>query len=102
MNHSIGENIKIMRRKCGFTQEELATRLSVTPQAISKWENGNGTPDISQLVPLAQIFGITTDSLLGAVSATYGDAHTEAALGQKNSIRRRRQSRQPGQPLRRH
>ena len=40
MNHSIGENIKTMRRKCGFTQEELATRLSITPQAISKWENG--------------------------------------------------------------
>ena len=80
MNHTIGENIKIMRRKCGFTQEELATRLSVTPQAISKWENGNGTPDISQLVPLSQIFGITTDSLLGVASATYGSAHTEMAL----------------------
>lgn len=86
MNHSIGENIKTMRRKCGFTQEELATRLSVTPQAISKWENGNGTPDISQLVPLAQIFGITTDSLLGVVSATYGDAHTEATLGHEKLL----------------
>jgi len=83
---TIGENIKIMRRKCGFTQEELATRLSVTPQAISKWENGNGTPDISQLIPLAQIFGITTDSLLGVVSATYGDAHTEAALGHEKLL----------------
>lgn len=83
---TIGENIKIMRRKCGFTQEELATRLSVTPQAISKWENGNGTPDISQLVPLAQIFGITTDSLLGVVSATYGDAHTKAALGHEKLL----------------
>ena len=54
-----------------------AQRLSVTAQAVSKWENGNGLPDISQLVPLAQIFGITTDSLLGCVSAVYGDAHTE-------------------------
>ena len=63
MKLSIGENIKTMRRKCGFTQEELAARLAVTPQAVSKWENGNGTPDISQLIPLAQIFGITTDSL---------------------------------------
>lgn len=86
MKNTIGENIKIMRRKCGFTQEELATRLSVTPQAISKWENGNGTPDISQLVPLAQIFGITTDSLLGVVSATYGDAHTEATLGHEKLL----------------
>ncbi len=86
MKQSIGENIKIMRRKCGFTQDELALRLAVTPQAISKWENGNGTPDISQLVPLSQIFGITTDSLLGVVSATYGDAHTEAALGHEKIL----------------
>lgn len=86
MNLSIGENIKLMRRKCGFTQEELAFRLAVTPQAVSKWENGNGTPDISQLVPLAQIFGITTDSLLGVVSAAYGDAHTEAALGHEKIL----------------
>lgn len=86
MNLSIGENIRIMRRKCGLTQEELASMLSVTPQAISKWENGNGTPDISQLVPLAQIFGITTDSLLGVVSAVYGDAHTEAALNHEKLL----------------
>ncbi|MCH5212085.1 MAG: helix-turn-helix transcriptional regulator [Oscillospiraceae bacterium] len=81
MNTSIGKNIKTMRLKCSFTQDELAERLSVTPQAVSKWENGNGMPDITQLVPLAQIFGITTDSLLGVVSATYGKAHTEAACG---------------------
>ena len=76
---SIGENIRSMRRRCGLTQEELAGLLSVTPQAVSKWENGNGMPDITQLVPLAQIFGITTDTLLGVVSASYGEAHTEAA-----------------------
>lgn len=86
MNLSIGENIKTMRRKCGFTQEELATRLSVTPQAVSKWENGGGLPDITQLVPLAQIFGITTDSLLGVVFAAYGKAHTEAALGHEKLL----------------
>lgn len=86
MQNSIGENIKIMRRKCGFTQEELASMLSVTPQAVSKWENENGTPDISQIVPLAQIFGITTDSLLGMVSATYGDAHTQVTLGHEKLL----------------
>lgn len=80
----IGENIKMMRRKCGFTQEELAAQLSVTPQAVSKWENGNGMPDITQLVPLAQIFGITTDTLLGVMSVSYGEAHTESA---KNHVR---------------
>ena len=86
MNLTIGENIKAMRRKCGFTQEELAAMLSVTPQAVSKWENGNGAPDISQLIPLSQIFGITTDSLLGVVSAVYGSAHTEAAEGHERLL----------------
>lgn len=78
MQQTIGENIKIMRKKCGFTQDELASRLSVTPQAISKWENGNGLPDITQLIPLAKIFGVTTDSLLGIQNSFYGKAHIEA------------------------
>lgn len=86
MNALIGENIKIMRCKCGFTQKELAARISVTPQAVSKWENGNGTPDIAQLVLLAKVFGTTTDSLLGVVSATYGKAHTEAAVNQEKLL----------------
>lgn len=80
MNFSIGENIKNMRKVCGYTQEELAKMLSVTPQAVSKWENGNGAPDLSQIVPLAQIFGTTTDSLLGVDSSTYGEVHTKKAL----------------------
>ena len=86
MNLSIGENIRIMRRRCGFTQEELAARLSVTPQAVSKWENGGGFPDLMQIVPLAQIFGITTDSLLGVTGAVYGKAHTEAAMGHEKLL----------------
>ena len=86
MSYNIGENIRIMRRKCGFTQEDLAKMLCVTPQAVSKWENANAMPDVSQLVPLAQIFGITTDSLLGVVSATYGNAHTEACLNHEKLL----------------
>jgi len=60
---TIGENIRMMRRRCGLTQEALAAKLSVTPQAVSKWENGGGLPDLMQIMPLAQIFGITTESL---------------------------------------
>ena len=88
----IGENIRAMRRRCGFTQEELAGLLSVTPQAVSKWENGNGMPDLTQIVPLAQIFGITTDTLLGVVSATCGEAHTEAAKAHVRLLMRTAQS----------
>lgn len=56
---------KYYRKNAHFTQEEVANKLMVTPQAVSKWENGGGTPDISLLVPIAELFGITTDALLG-------------------------------------
>jgi transcriptional regulator with XRE-family HTH domain len=48
----------------GMTQEEVARFLMVTPQAVSKWETGNGTPDISLLAPIADLFCVTTDELL--------------------------------------
>ena len=65
MQHSIGKTIKDLRKSRGLTQEELAERIGVTAQAISKWENESGMPDISQVVPLAHIFGVSTDTLLG-------------------------------------
>ena len=61
MASNMGKIIKELRKKSGFTQEELAERLGVTYQAVSKWENGTGMPDISQIVPIASIFKVTTD-----------------------------------------
>ena len=65
MSLSMGQIIKELRKNNGFTQEELAERLGVTYQAVSKWENDIGMPDISQVVPLASIFGVSTDVLFG-------------------------------------
>ena len=65
------ENFKKYRKLSGMTQEEVANFLFVTPQAVSKWETGNGTPDISLLVPIAEIFGISTDELLGNTARSY-------------------------------
>ena len=62
---TMGEIIKSLRKEQGITQETLAEFLRVTPQAISKWENNTGMPDISQIVPLANIFGVSTDILFG-------------------------------------
>ncbi len=59
------DNFRKFRKLAGMTQEDVANFLMVTPQAVSKWETGNGTPDISLLVPIAEIFGISTDELLG-------------------------------------
>ena len=65
MQHSIGKTIKDLRKSRGLTQEELAERIGVTAQAISKWENESGMPDLSQIVPLAHVFGVSTDTILG-------------------------------------
>lgn len=65
MLSNLSERIAYYRKKCGLTQEELAEKCSVTPQAVSKWENGLTSPDISLLPRLGEVFGITTDELLG-------------------------------------
>ena len=66
MYRFIGKKINTLRLSRNLTQEELSEQLYVTPQAISKWERGLGYPDISQIVPIAKIFGVSTDDLLGA------------------------------------
>ena len=64
------DNFKKFRKLAGMTQEDVANFLMVTPQAVSKWETGNGTPDISLLVPIAELFGISTDELLENTAKT--------------------------------
>ncbi len=70
MTESIGKTIRRLRKERGLTQEELAERLNVTSQAVSKWESESGMPDISQIVPLASVFGVSTDVLFGLDNTT--------------------------------
>lgn len=65
MNKSFGQIIRQLRRDRNLTQEELAEQLNISAQAVSKWENDISLPDISQLVPIANFFDVTTDALLG-------------------------------------
>lgn len=65
MNLLIGENIKRMRHERGLTQEEVASHLGISFQSISKWERGDGCPDITILPMLANYFGISIDELFG-------------------------------------
>ncbi len=62
---SFGQRLKIIRKGAQLTQAELAEKLMVSVQSISKWECDNTMPDISQIVPLSAILGVTTDCLLG-------------------------------------
>ncbi len=59
----IGKKIKNLKSQKGITQETLADLLSVSPQAVSKWETGAAMPDILLLPELAITFGITLDEL---------------------------------------
>lgn len=66
MQENIGVKIAELRRAHNMKQDELAEMLGVTPQAVSKWENGASMPDISLLPKIAQIFGTTIDDLFSA------------------------------------
>jgi len=65
INETIGHRIRAQREKLGFKQHDIANALQVSPQAVSKWERGENAPDISLLVPLARLLGVSTDNLLG-------------------------------------
>ena len=67
MNYS--QKIKELRAASGLTQEQLADKLCVKRQTVSKWEQAINEPDIETIKKLAEIFGVTTDEIMGAASA---------------------------------
>jgi len=73
MNINIGENIKNLRKRKSITQEDLAECLGISFQSVSKWERGEGFPDITMLPDLADFFNISIDELLGADRMSGGD-----------------------------
>ena len=65
MNINIADNLKRLRRERNLTQEELAERVGVSGQAVSKWETAAGLPDLPLLISLASFFGVSLDDLVG-------------------------------------
>lgn len=86
MNISMGTNIKTARKKMGLTQEELASQLGVTAQAVSRWESEVGMPDISMVVPLAQTLSVSTDTLFGLTHSTYNELHYQEIRGKLDEL----------------
>lgn len=70
MELMIGEKLKKLRRNRDLTQEEVATHLGISYQAISKWERGDGYPDITMLPALANYFAVSVDELIGMEEIT--------------------------------
>ena len=67
MAESFGQRFQRLRKAKGFTQEQIAERVNISYQAVSKWENDITSPDISILGELANILEVTVDELLGRV-----------------------------------
>lgn len=76
------ENIKTSRKAMGMTQEQLAEAMDVTVGAVSKWESGASTPDLSTLVALADFFQTSTDALLGFTLQGMGADEQAAVIKQ--------------------
>ncbi len=73
----IGKNIKKLRQKRDLTQEEVAAHLGISFQSISKWERGDGYPDITMLPALANYFGVSADELIGTNDIVNSEKYDE-------------------------
>lgn len=70
INETFGQRFQRLRKTAGLTQEDVATKLNITAQAVSKWENDVSAPDISVLVELSDILNVTLNELLGKHTET--------------------------------
>ena len=61
---TFGEKLQALRKSRGWSQEQLAERITVSRQAISKWESGSAVPDTENVVEISRLFGVSTDYLL--------------------------------------
>lgn len=93
----LSDNIKTLRRNRGFTQEELAARLHVTRQTISKWEKGYSVPDAELLSRMAEVLEVPVTELLGEPSGTPADpgpiVEQLARLNEQLAVKNRRAAR---------
>ena len=61
---SLGEKLLNLRKEKHLSQEEVADRLNVTRQTVSKWETDQSTPDFDKIMPICELYGITSNELL--------------------------------------
>ena len=104
MNESMGSMIAKLRKEKGMTQEQLANELGITYQAVSKWENGLSSPDISTLPLLADLFGVPIDRFFGreernAVETEALSAFEETVAQSEPEMENEENEEQPSQTL---
>ena len=69
---TFGEKLQKLRRGSGLSQEQLAEKLDVTRQAVSKWELGDSLPDAGRILTLSRLFDVSTDAANGSAGASFG------------------------------
>lgn len=79
-NRKAGKQIALLRRSKGLTQEDVARQLNISPQAVSKWENGHTMPELSVLVELSELLGCTIDQILFPTPVPAAGANFEQTL----------------------
>ena len=89
MKLNIGQNIRTLRRAADMTQDELAVKLGVAFQTVSRWENGGAYPDMELLPAIAGIFDVTVDHLLGSSAEERGKQLNDLIKQIKNAVRNR-------------
>lgn len=86
MNKNLGETICQYRQLRKMTQEEFASRLGVTPQAVSKWERGNGLPDVSLLDGICKVLKLNANVLLSTDEPVVENGNSLAEAEIKNNM----------------
>jgi putative transcriptional regulator len=85
-NHMLGDNIKILRKNKGYSQETLAEQLHVVRQTISKWEKGISVPDAEMLNHLSELFEVSVSDLLGNSIPEEEENHDIGEIGKQLAI----------------
>lgn len=80
LNEELGQRLQQLRKAKGFSQEELADRVGVSRQAVSKWEGGQTAPDLERLLALSKQLDVTTDYLLTGQHPAAREQGPDAAL----------------------
>jgi len=74
------DKLQLLRKKNGYSQEQLADKLGVARQTISKWENGQALPELSGVILLSELYGVTIDRIVK------GDDECNISLSQKADV----------------
>ena len=83
---NLAEKIMTLRKKRGWSQEELAMQLNISRQSVSKWESGASIPDLDKILKLSEIFDVTTDYLLKETEEESGDWKSEREVSERPGV----------------